>query len=732
MMSMKYYFAALALMLTVSAGAQNPTTTKISPFLLSLVQQNGNNRSLPVDQPIDVLAKWTADADEALLQEQYSFDVLSSIGCVRVIRIPMSQVAALATDPQVVRVEAERAARPMTDLVPGQIHADKVHQGSNNLPQAFTGKNVVVGIVDSGFDYLNPFFDVNGTERTSKTPRVKWAADYMKSQKYLTQEDIIAAQHSSDAATMYHGTHVAGIAAGSVVQDNDWDEATSKSYRGIATEADIAMGAINSEITATGLSSASSIQAFSDIFAYADEQQKPCVINYSMGDAMSFVNNRQLEEESIRTLLEKPGHVLVVASGNAGGTRRLAHKPADLLSGGCGVCFNDYEQYGTYFGIELKVKPTQALTLRYTDGGYQTNKGEVTTTIQELATSFALGTKTISVQQRGQTVDGYQVVYLTAGLTTQFETSERILVTISGEGDAWVYADPLCAQLENIATIENHSLAAEGYSMAWPAMMPEVVTVGNIAHRFQILTMANKYASSGGVVKMTDLTEMESTKGEGYLAKSSSVGPTLTGGVKPDVCAPGVNIVSACNNYTNESTDMAIAAWYIGMLGTQDGDDYYVTLAQTGTSMSAPAVTGTIALWMQAKPELTVADVKDVIAHSSRQPDNELTYPNNQYGYGEIDAYRGLCYILGIDGIQEVSKDQPQQALFRLDGRQLTVSFSNGYQGTATIRIFSTDGRQLLTTTDTTVNLNSLPAGVYAVQLTTGQRETTGSTLIRL
>ena len=262
--------------------------------------------------------------------------------------------------------------------------------------------------------------------------------------------------------------------------------------------------------------------------------------------------------------------------------------------------------------------------------------------------------------------------------------------------------------------------------------MPEVVTVGNIAHRFQILTMANKYASSGGVVKMTDLTEMESTKGEGYLAKSSSVGPTLTGGVKPDVCAPGVNIVSACNNYTNESTDMAIAAWYIGMLGTQDGDDYYVTLAQTGTSMSAPAVTGTIALWMQAKPELTVADVKDVIAHSSRQPDNELTYPNNQYGYGEIDAYRGLCYILGIDGIQEVSKDQPQQALFRLDGRQLTVSFSNGYQGTATIRIFSTDGRQLLTTTDTTVNLNSLPAGVYAVQLTTGQRETTGSTLIRL
>ena len=632
------------------------------------------------------------------------------------------------------RLEAERMPRPMLDLVPQQIGVDKVHDGLiNQLPQAYTGKNVVVGIVDSGFDYINPFFrDENGVTR------IQWAADYINNKKYSGTDEVTTAMHSSDASTMYHGTHVAGIAAGSRVQDSDWDLTTSKTYQGIASEADIAEGAINSEITSSGLSSATSIQAFADIFEYADQQNKPCVINYSLGDAMSFADTRQLEEEAIRTLLEKPGHVLVVASGNAGSTSRLAHKPADMTEGGCGVCFNDWEQYGTYFGIELKVKTTQSITLRYTNSSYSTNKGTQTIAVESLigAKSFSLGSKQIQVYLREQT-DDYCVFYLTAGLTITFTTSERILVTISGEGDAWIYADPLCAQLENVVTILNHQLAEEGYSMAWPAMMPEVISVGNIAYRFKIVTMANKYASQGGVVTPTDITDMESTKGEGYLAKSSSVGPTLTGAVKPDVCAPGVNIVSAENFFIDDDTYYSVAGWDIAALDTEyetwDGvSGYFHIMAQTGTSMSAPAVTGTIALWLQADPTLTTERIKDVIAHSSRQPDDELSYPNNQYGYGEIDAYRGLLYILNLTGIRDLSQHQPQQARVSLNGKRLNVSFANDYEGPVSVRIFSTDGRLLLTSSDTNIGLERLSHGVYAVQVTTGEKSTTGSTLIRL
>ena len=708
---------------------------KLSPYLRSIVegeQRSGLRKAPSADgQMIDVLAKFADDADETALAEKYGVETLKCIGEVLVLRLPIANVAGMAQDEAVLRVEAERMPRPMLDLVNGQIGADKAHEGTaNQLPQAYTGKDVVVGVVDAGFDYIHPFFrDADG-----KT-RIVWAADYMSNKKYTSLDEITAAMHSSDATTMYHGTHVAGIAAGSRVKDSDWDESTSKTYQGIASEADIAEGAINSEITSAGLSSATSVQAFADIFDYADQQGKPCVINYSLGDAMSFVNSRQLEEEAIRTLLDKPGHALVVASGNAGSTRRLARKAVDVVEGGCGVCFNDWEQYGTYFGIELKVKPSQSIILRYTDTSYTSEKASQSITVESLegAKSLSLGSKQIQVFYRGQTTDGYDVFYLTAGLTTQFLTTERILVTVKGEGEAWIYADPLCAQLENVATIENHSLTENGYSVAWPAMMPEVVAVGNIAHRFQIMTLANKYGGQGPL----DLTSMESTKGEGYLAKSSSVGPTLTGAVKPDVCAPGVNVVSAQNFFINDDTYYALAGLDIAALDTEyetwgSLSGYFHIMAQTGTSMSAPAVTGAIALWMQADPTLTTERIKEVIAHSSRQPDSELTYPNNQYGYGEIDVYRGLLYLLNLDGIRDLSLHQPQQAHIVLSGRCLNVKFDNGYNGPVTVRIFSADGRLLKTSIDTTVDLESLSHGVYAVQVTTDEKSTTGSTLIRL
>lgn len=667
--------------------------------------------------------------------------------------MPLSQVSALADNPQVVRVEAERMPHPMLDRVPQQIGADRAGSANNGLPQAFTGKGVIVGIVDSGFDFIHPFFrDENGQTR------ITWAADYMTGKQYPDVEAVTAAMHSSDATKMYHGTHVAAIAAGSRVEDADWVQSTH--YQGIAPDADIAEGAISSVITVDGLSSVTSVMAFSDIFEYASQQGKPCVINYSLGDAMSFADNRQLEEEAISTLLEIPGRAIVVAAGNAGGTSRLAHKEADAEVGGCGVCFNDYEQYGTYFGMEMKVSPGQNVRLRYTDSSYRTIKAETVVSAEELAagTAFLLGNKRLISYARGKSDDGYDVFYLTAGITATYQTTERLLITVGGQGDAWIYADPLCAQLENVADIANHSLAVDGYSMAWPAMMPQVISVGNVAHRFQIVTMANKYAAQGGTITPTDLTSIESTKGEGFLARSSSVGPTLTGDIKPDVCAPGVNIVSAQNFFIDDDTYYSLAGWDIAALDTDyetcEGlSGYFHIMAQTGTSMSAPAVTGAIALWLQADPTLTVDRIKDIIANSSRQPDSYLTYPNNQYGYGEIDAYSGLLYMLGVTAISDVSRHQPQNTTIILDGRQLRIAFNNvageasklsgnpvaGDASTLsgsenfTVKIYSTNGRLLLTANNQSIiSLDHLPQGIYAVQVTTHDKLTTGSTLIRL
>ena len=98
-------------------------------------------------------------------------------------------------------------------------------------------------------------------------------------------------------------------------------------------------------------------------------------------------------------------------------------------------------------------------------------------------TALTMGTKRLTVQYRGKASDGYDVFYITAGLTS-FATSERVLVTIKGEGDAWIYADALCAQLENVPAqfIANHALAQDGYSMSWPAQMDALTFRAIICH----------------------------------------------------------------------------------------------------------------------------------------------------------------------------------------------------------------------------------------------------------
>ena len=149
--------------------------------------------------------------------------------------------------------------------------------------------------------------------------------------------------------------------------------------------------------------------------------------------------------------------------------------------------------------------------------------------------------------------------------------------------------------------------------------------------------------------------------------------------------------------------------------------------------MATTVVAGTIALWLQAKPDLTPEDIIDVFAHSSTHPDASLDYPNTIYGHGQIDAYAGLLYILDLpDKIPGLSTHQPAAARFHLDGRRLEVVWEGDAPSTTTISIYTTDGKKVLSGKGASYDLSALPAGIYAVQLNTSLPKTSGSTLIRI
>jgi serine protease AprX len=97
----------------------------------------------------------------------------------------------------------------------------------------------------------------------------------------------------------------------------------------------------------------------------------------------------------------------------------------------------------------------------------------------------------------------------------------------------------------------------------------------------------------------------------GVIASFSSRGPTYDGRIKPDVCAQGVS--DRCASPTDS----------LGYLFV------------SGTSLSTPLVAGAAALCLQMHPYWSPIDLRDALRASAS---NALT-PNNDYGWGIIDAY---------------------------------------------------------------------------------------------
>ncbi len=102
------------------------------------------------------------------------------------------------------------------------------------------------------------------------------------------------------------------------------------------------------------------------------------------------------------------------------------------------------------------------------------------------------------------------------------------------------------------------------------------------------------------------------------IAPFSARGPSpLTDHIKPDVTAPGVAIRSS----------------------SPGGG--YATL--TGTSMAAPHVAGLAALLKQAQPSITITDTIYLITSTAVHLGTPI--PNNDYGWGRIDAYAAVLLV---------------------------------------------------------------------------------------
>lgn len=192
------------------------------------------------------------------------------------------------------------------------------------------------------------------------------------------------------------------------------------------------------------------------------------------------------------------------------------------------------------------------------------------------------------------------------------------------------------------------------------------------------------------------------------LYPMSGQGPTFDGRTKPEVVAPGAAVISSFNSFAapyNLPNNLKTHS------KTSNGRNYFWGIAY-GTSMATPVVTGTMALWLQAKNDLTAADVRELLASTSQSDSFTGMVPNNAFGNGKLDALAGLKSIISTAGIGTASiGSSTLQYLY--DTKTHTIMAS----GAESIQLYSVSGLLLKQANGSSMQLEGLTPGIYVVRI---------------
>lgn len=521
--------------------------------------------------------------------------VSARLGTIIAIECRPSAIKGLLADPLVLGVTESHRTSGGRECVRSMpfLRVPPEHRFTEGDPER--GKNALVAVIDDGIDVLHQaFLDEKGESRivgvwdqrdTSGLPPKGFdfgtyhdataIAGYVK-----TQQVPASLGRDPDG----HGTHVASIAVG---------RPAGQFTGGVAPEAQL-LFVIADPRNPLGYS-VEHVAALNFIAKVADESNKPVVVNVSQGMNAGPHDGRSPLEQGFENFLGlggKAGRVIVKSAGNAGSAN--AHAGIQIAA-------------GTNAKVQWK---------RSKDPNWEYDRLEFWWS-QKDTYEFVLvspsGNRSAQVTIRNPTVNGmvgncpYRLQFVRR---YQFNGDSQLVIEIgSADGntgqvpkgnwtleikhvegpgnlpmDGWIERGPLPAS----EFLPKYANSAK--SLTVPGTAPNVITVGAI-----------------------EVGEDDSISDTDY----TSLGPTRDGRNKPDISAPGTNVVAARSGTSDEA------------------------FADNGTSMAAPFVTGAVALLLsravanKMDPLLSSAQICPVLQEQTR---NRNTLWNPAQGFGVIDV----------------------------------------------------------------------------------------------
>lgn len=623
--------------------------------------------------------------------------------------IPRSAYGSASEAPKKIRrmqgirnVEPSRRAMPTLDVARNYFDAYKINAGEG-LPSPYTGKGVVVGFCDIGFDPNHiAFQDAEGN------PRVKRLTHYdevhAKRTLLETPEEIKA--WSTDNVENFHATHVGGILAG---------YCADSPYTGMAPDADIV--ATTSSLYDVGL-----LAGAEDILEYAKSQGKRAVINMSVS---SYTGPHDGTSMFCRYLdLIGREAVVCMSAGNEGNTNNVMRCTFSdsRTSYRTRIGSSDWRQVDMYGATDCWSDDGQPfeVTMHILDEEAAWNSPEkivYSFPVADCSEDFDMTYNTSEIPEFAKYLQGTLHIY--GGLskhngrryvTVEYDTHCEATVT----GKTWaryVFAIEATGQPGVKADLYADKVGTRFYDWSGYPSSGSQRSISDLATAKNVISVGMYYNRNRG--PHLDGSFEESDSQENAVHPDSSYGTLADGRVMPLTVAPGAWLISAVSSHWVE----ACYSDYINELChkvTRDGQDYYWG-PMGGTSMASPYVAGCIATWLEANPGLTSEDVQDIILNTNATTGMEnADDPRN--GRGWMRPYAGITEALKLADVSTAIGFPPTDTnRLGISGRILT-SWSASEAGRL-ITVTDLTGRVIEKATVSgnaaTVALGHLPAGLY-------------------
>lgn len=559
-------------------------------------------------------------------------------GPYRTLDLPLSALSAAVALPGLRYLEASARSEPELDVSAAAVRATELRQREGDDFVGLTGEGALVGLVDTGLDYAHPdFLDPQGRTRV----RFLWDQTGVGAPPGVVGGQFFGYGYECLPASLDgrtcpqrdkngHGTHVAGIAAG----DGSATGGGLPAYRhvGIAPEAGlIVVKGGDATFTETGI-----VDGVAYIFARAAQLGLPVAVNISLGSSYGPHDGTRLYERLLDSLAG-PGRIVVKSAGNAGSHPNLVDGSPPRRAHAMGA-----PGAADSVVIVLRVPSYEAAQganndLVFLDLWYE---GEDSLVVKLVRPDGSWIAAARGARAEDTTGAGAISINNASGGPSPLNGDAQVSIQIFDANPArppapgdWrlVVASARAASAPFHVWLWLTTLGAAGFAEGWTNSYL-ITSPGNARRAITVGAFSTKLSWRARDGQTYAWTQRER---EGDIATFSSPGPTRDGRWKPELAAPGKGVVSALSSQVTQAPPTALV----------DPDGVHWILS--GTSMSAPHVTGAVALMLQLDPRLDPESAHSLLARgAARDAFTGVSYatadpggyPNLTWGAGKLDV----------------------------------------------------------------------------------------------